>query len=310
MLRRARLPRVPAPHYACAALAESNALVASALQQLALHARAYGTASKPGPALHASRLLASDLYRGFSASALDSRLQHGVALRRRPFGAHAVRLLHASVHAGDDASARAARPGATIDAPSRDVHTSAATSTRDEAEAAREVRANERAVRAQCRTRRITHPHTHLQVVSIDDLAEVRAEAARTVQEAKAAEGGSSNALVAGSKAATAWLLTVPAKLGGLARMSRAEWATMLSGAWVAVKKEAHHFWVRRACDVTSDPNSELALIRSPHRTQVGSKLLYAEVQISARLIGNVVRGHPLSRCVVAVASCLLAAVR
>jgi hypothetical protein len=29
--------------------------------------------------------------------------------------------------------------------------------------------------------------------------------------------------------------------------MSRAEWATMLSGFWVAVKKEAHHFWARAA---------------------------------------------------------------
>ena len=45
----------------------------------------------------------------------------------------------------------------------------------------------------------------------------------------------------------------------------------MLSAAWSVVKKEAHHYWV-------------------------GTKLLAAEVQISGRLLGSVLRGHALSR--------------
>ena len=131
------------------------------------------------------------------------------------------------------------------------------------------------------------------QALNVGDLAEVRAEATRSVKEARAAEDGWARAAVTASKGATAWLLTVPAKLHGLRRMSRAEWATMLSGIWAAIKKEAHHFWARAGL-------RSLALLRCCLRThaalQVGSKLLYAEMQISGRLIGNVVKGHPLSR--------------
>jgi LETM1 and EF-hand domain-containing protein 1 len=68
-----------------------------------------------------------------------------------------------------------------------------------------------------------------------------------------------------------AWLASVPGKLLGLSRMSRSEWRAMLSAAWSVVKKEAHHYWV-------------------------GTKLLAAEVQISGRLLGSVLRGHALSR--------------
>ena len=45
----------------------------------------------------------------------------------------------------------------------------------------------------------------------------------------------------------------------------------MLSRIWAAIKHEAHHFWV-------------------------GSKLLYAELQISANLVSQVIRGHSLTR--------------
>ena len=49
------------------------------------------------------------------------------------------------------------------------------------------------------------------------------------------------------TKTVAAWVSSLPSKLAGLAKMSRAEWATMLGGFWVAIKKEAHHFWVSAA---------------------------------------------------------------
>jgi len=81
--------------------------------------------------------------------------------------------------------------------------------------------------------------------VDIDDLTEARAEAARALKSAKGEDVGRVREATQMTKSVAAWVATVPAKLGGLARMSRAEWATMLGGFWVAIKKEAHHFWVR-----------------------------------------------------------------
>jgi hypothetical protein len=81
-----------------------------------------------------------------------------------------------------------------------------------------------------------------------DDLTEARAEAARALKSANGKEdAGRLREAAVFAKAVAAWCATVPDKLRGLARMSRAEWATMLSGFWVAVKKEAHHFWARAA---------------------------------------------------------------
>ena len=106
--------------------------------------------------------------------------------------------------------------------------------------------------------------------MSIEDLTEARAEAARA--RSKPAEGSSWAASgVATAKSLAAWTATVPSKLAGLASMSRGEWRAMLSRMWVAIKHEAHHYWV-------------------------GSKLLYAEFQISGRLLSQVIRGHALSR--------------
>jgi hypothetical protein len=92
--------------------------------------------------------------------------------------------------------------------------------------------------------------------------------------------------------------------------MSRAEWSVMLGGFWVSIKKEAHHFWVRasllragaaRARVATAHLSSQPCSHVCPHpraRTmQVGSKLLYAEMRISARLLICVLKGSPLSRC-------------
>ena len=66
-------------------------------------------------------------------------------------------------------------------------------------------------------------------------------------------------AVADGAKTVATWAASVPGKLAGLARMSRAEWGVMLSGFWVAVKKEAHHFWVRRAplCAAALRPGAE-----------------------------------------------------
>ena len=106
--------------------------------------------------------------------------------------------------------------------------------------------------------------------MSIEDLTEARAEAART--RSKPAEGSSwAASTVATAKSLAGWMRSVPGKLAGLASMSRAEWRTMLSGMWAAIKHEAHHYWV-------------------------GSKLLYAEFQISGRLLSQVIKGHALSR--------------
>lgn len=82
--------------------------------------------------------------------------------------------------------------------------------------------------------------------MDIDDLTEARAEAARALKSAKGEDVGRVREATQMTKSVAAWVATVPAKLSGLARMSRAEWATMLGGFWVAIKKEAHHFWVRR----------------------------------------------------------------
>jgi hypothetical protein len=85
-----------------------------------------------------------------------------------------------------------------------------------------------------------------LRQLDIDDLAEARAEATRACNANKAKENSRLSEAVTYAKAAAAWSATVPGRLRGLAGMSRAEWAVMLSGFWVAIKKEAHHFWVRR----------------------------------------------------------------
>ncbi len=79
----------------------------------------------------------------------------------------------------------------------------------------------------------------------IDDLAEARAEAARALKTANGDQGGRLSGAGRAASSVAAWTASVPGKLLGLARMSRAEWATMLGGFWVAIKKEAHHFWVR-----------------------------------------------------------------
>lgn len=111
--------------------------------------------------------------------------------------------------------------------------------------------------------------------VDIEDLAEARAEAARCV--AKPPQAGSARVRAAAASvgaagvAVAAWTATVPAKLLGLARMSRGEWSALFGRGWAAVKKEAHHFWV-------------------------GTKLLYAEMRISARLLHGVLRGQALTR--------------
>jgi len=81
--------------------------------------------------------------------------------------------------------------------------------------------------------------------VRIDDLAEARAEAERSLKEAQAAGPPWTRAVLSGARALLDWLLSVPAKLSGLARMSRAEWAALFSRTWAAVKAEAHHYWVR-----------------------------------------------------------------
>jgi hypothetical protein len=83
--------------------------------------------------------------------------------------------------------------------------------------------------------------------VDIDDLTEARAEAARALKSAQGEEVGRVQEATQMTKTVATWVASVPAKLGGLAKMSRAEWATMLGGFWVAIKKEAHHFWVRAA---------------------------------------------------------------
>ena len=287
MLKRA-LPRggVPAPHVACLVLVESPAL-GQALQRWAAQTYSSAPAAAPLPVL---RLLRGDLGRGFSASALSHcHGPPGAQLRRRLATA---RQLHSSA-AGLASQDQAKRQPPAADAPARELHTSASTSAREEGDAPREVRRRTPHLRQGVAPRAACSLAPLAQALNVGDLAEVRAEATRSVKEARAAEDGWARAAVTASKGATAWLLTVPAKLHGLRRMSRAEWATMLSGIWAAIKKEAHHFWARAGL-------RSLALLRCCLRThaalQVGSKLLYAEMQISGRLIGNVVKGHPLSR--------------
>jgi hypothetical protein len=73
----------------------------------------------------------------------------------------------------------------------------------------------------------------------------VRAEAARSLKEAQAAEGGWTRGALSALRSVVAWLLGVPSKLAGLARMSRAEWSTLLSRMWASIKAEAHHYWAR-----------------------------------------------------------------
>jgi LETM1 and EF-hand domain-containing protein 1, mitochondrial len=110
-----------------------------------------------------------------------------------------------------------------------------------------------------------------MQDVRIEDLTEARAEAARSRKSEASGVSSWVSSTVSVVQAIVAWMLTVPTKLRGLASMSREEWRAMLSRIWAAIKHEAHHFWV-------------------------GSKLLYAELQISANLVSQVIRGHSLTR--------------
>lgn len=200
-------------------------------------------------------------WEGFAAHALL-----GAQLRRRGAAPLAARLLHAAPPERDPAQQAHGR-GDGVDAPLRNIHSAALASSRDEAAAPpREVR--EAATRACLRLRgcaaRVSPALTRLAVrpasfgcrsqVDIDDLTEARAEAARAVKSAQGEEVGRVQEATQITKTAAAWVASVPAKLGGLAKMSRAEWATMLGGFWVAIKKEAHHFWVRAARKLLSAP--------------------------------------------------------
>ena len=240
---------------------------------------------------------------GFAAHALL-----GAQLRRRSAAPLAARLLHTAPPDRTSSQQQQHGKGDGADLPLRDLHTSALAAAKDDPAAPpREVR---EAAGCTCAwsgacgalvspllTRACPPPGRVgcRPQVDIDDLTEARAEAARVVKSAQGVEVGRVQEATQMTKTVAAWIASVPAKMGGLARMSRAEWQTMLSGFWVAIKKEAHHFWVSRT------RRAQLHIpVLSPvfAAQQVGSKLLYAEVQISMRLIGGVLRGNPLSRCV------------
>ena len=200
---------------------------------------------------------------GFAAHALL-----GAQLRRRSTAPLAARLLHAAPPDRTPSQQQQHGKGDGAEAPLRDVHTSALASGKDDPAAPpREVRESASCTCARrgasgalvpvALTRLACLPVVSVvrPQVDIDDLAEARAEAARAVKSAQGEEAGRVQEATQMTKTVAAWVASVPAKIGGLAKMSRAEWQTMLSGFWVAIKKEAHHFWVSRtppaACSCT-----------------------------------------------------------
>ena len=190
---------------------------------------------------------------GFAAHALL-----GAQLRRRSAAPLVARLLHAAPPERTPSQQQQQGKGDGADVPP-DSHTSALASGKDDPAAPpREVReaASRTCVRRGACGTLVSPALTQAgpppgrvgcrPQVDIDDLTEARAEAARAVKSAQGEEVGRVQEATQMTKTVAAWVASVPAKMGGLARMSRAEWQTMLSGFWVAIKKEAHHFWVSR----------------------------------------------------------------
>ena len=108
----------------------------------------------------------------------------------------------------------------------------------------------------------------------MEDLGEVskRVRAAREAVRRGTGVGRASLLLVAALLNRLGGILaSIPSAVVAVARMSRKDWATTLSGWWKTIKKEAHHYWV-------------------------GTKLLAADVRISSRLMLKMANGKSLTR--------------
>ena len=212
---------------------------------------------------------------GFAAHALL-----GARLRRRSAIPLAARLLHSAPPDRTSSQHQEHGKGDGADVPLRELHSSALAASRDDPAAPpREVRevTTRTCVRGGACGALVSVSLTQLAClpsavgcrvqVDIGDLTEARAEVARAVKSAQGEDAGRVQEATQMTKTVATWIASVPAKLGGLARMSRAEWQTMLNGFWVAIKKEAHHFWVSRTRPAASSC-AEPLFCRSPGRQQ------------------------------------------
>ncbi|CAI5942726.1 unnamed protein product [Closterium sp. NIES-64] len=109
---------------------------------------------------------------------------------------------------------------------------------------------------------------------AVEDLGEVRARV-RATREAVSKGRGVVRAslLLVLAVLSRTWqlLLAVPRGISSVARMSAADWSGTFKGWWKAIKHGAHHYWV-------------------------GSKLLWADVRISSRLMLKAANGKALTR--------------
>ncbi|CAI7828098.1 unnamed protein product [Closterium sp. NIES-53] len=109
---------------------------------------------------------------------------------------------------------------------------------------------------------------------AVEDLGEVRARV-RATREAVSKGRGVVRAslLLVLAVLSRTWqlLLAVPRGISSVARMSAADWSGTFKGWWKAIKHGAHHYWV-------------------------GSKLLWADIRISSRLMLKAANGKALTR--------------